>query len=315
VRLEYQLVGADRQWVDGSASRVASYTRLRPGRYQFRVRAWNEDGVPGANEASVAFTVARTWYETYWFAAFALLAFTALVSGGAFGWQRSRARQREAHLQARFEATLAERARVARELHDTLLSGFTGITLQLQALQRKMSTAPHRVSESLSTILTSADASLRDARMMIWDLRGVPVAEGGLVAALERAARDAVAGTAVDTRVVVHGDPRELPALLETTLLRVGREAVINAVRHANAGLVRLQLTYHSARVELTVTDDGRGYAPDPDGAAGLPGHWGLAGMRERAARAGGSVRVTGRSGEGTEVLVSLPTISNAKRP
>lgn len=312
VRLEYRLVGADRQWVDGSASRVASYTQLRPGRYQFRVRAWNEDGVPGANEASVEFTVARAWYETYWFVAFALLAFTALVSGGAFGWQRSRARQREAHLRARFEATLQERARVARELHDTLLSGFTGITLQLQALQRKMGPAPPRAAESLSTILTSADAALREARMMIWDLRDVPVTEGGLVAALERAARDAVAGTSVDTRIAVHGDARELSPLLETTLLRVAREAVVNAVRHADARLVRLELTYHPDRVEVRVADDGRGYAPDASGGASLPGHWGLAGMRERAARAGGTVRVTGRIGEGTEVSVSLPTVPAA---
>ncbi len=210
-------------------------------------------------------------------------------------------------MQARFEATLEERTRVARELHDTLLSGFTGITLQLQALHRTMGTAPHRAAESLARILTSADATLREARLMIWDLRGSAASHGNLVAALERAARDAVAGTGVGTQIVVQGNQRRLTPALETTLLRVGREAVINAVRHADARSVRLEVAYRADRVDLTVTDDGRGYTPGAGDAAISSGHWGLPGMRERAARAGGTLHVNGRTGEGTEVSVSLP--------
>jgi signal transduction histidine kinase len=264
--------------------------------------------VAGAEEASLDFVVLPAWHESAWFAALGVLTLVALGFGAAFSWQRARSRLREERLHARFEATLEERTRVARELHDTLLSGFTGITLQLQALRRAVREAPDRAAERLDGILATADDALRDARLMIWDMRTSARDQAGLVPALERAARDAVQGTEIVVDVDVRGEQRPLPATLESTLRRVGREAVLNAVRHAAARQVRIELVYEPDAIALTVTDDGRGLSPEEASAASAAGHWGLSGMRERAERAGGTLTVSAAAGAGTVVRISLPT-------
>ena len=307
VRIEYQLVGTDPSWVDGSAQRMATYTQLRPGNYRFRVRAWNEDGVPSANEASLSFTVLPAWYQTWWFAALAVLAVAGLGSGAAYTQQRARARSRETFMRSRFEATLEERTRVARELHDTVLSGFTGITFQLQALHQTMVESPQLAADTLARVLSSADAALREAREMIWDMRGASEVGNDFATTLESTARAAVVNTPIDVRMVVHGERRDLTVPIETTLLRVSREAIINTVKHAGAHCVTLELTYSTDRVTLCISDDGCGIAPAAAEVAITAGHWGLSNMRERALRVGGTLSVDGRSGEGTTITISVP--------
>jgi signal transduction histidine kinase len=143
VRLEYMLEGADHDWVRATPDRVATYTQLRAGNYRFRVRAWNEDGVPSAAESELALRVVPTWYESNLFRVPAILVAIALGPFVVFYILRRRARLREAELHARFDAALVERTRIARELHDTLLQGFGGITLQL-----------HTVSHTLASVST-----------------------------------------------------------------------------------------------------------------------------------------------------------------
>jgi signal transduction histidine kinase len=207
----------------------------------------------------------------------------------------------------RFESTLAERSRIAQELHDTLLQGFTGITIQLRAIQRVLSRRPNEGAAALETALTSADTALRDARNAIWDMRAVELDGRDLPEALEGAVRSVVAGVSVDLEFTVRGSRRPLQLLVETTVLRIGREAVLNALKHAQARKIEVRLEYAPRLLVLEVADDGRGIPPGAVEAAASDGHLGIAGMRARAGRAAGTIEIASRVGTGTTIRVTLP--------
>jgi len=209
--------------------------------------------------------------------------------------------------QGRYEATLAERARIAQELHDTLLQGFTGITIQLRAIQRIIGVRPQEGVVALDGALSAADTALRDARNSIWDMRAVELEGRDLPAALEGAVRSVIAQASVALEFTVHGDRRPLSPQVATTALRIGREAVLNALKHADAQKIQVQLDYGLRILTLQVRDDGRGMPPGAAEAAAIDGHLGLTGMRARADRVAGSLRITSEPGQGTIVRASLP--------
>ncbi len=305
--LEYRLDGADRDWVRSGPERVASYAQLSPGPYRFRVRAWNEDGVPSAEEAALAFRIRPTWFETWWFRALLIALVAAAGAGTLQAVQRARARVENDKLLARFEATLVERTRLARELHDTLLQGFTGITLQLQVVQRSLVDAPRDAAVALTRVLTTADATLREARQMVWDMRAPELDHHDLGEALETVARQALIDSTIALEFEVQGTPRRLDIGIETTALRIGREAVINAVKHANPTVIAVTLTFADRSLGLIVRDNGRGCDEAEVAAAVSGGHWGIRGMQERAGRAGGQLEISGGPGWGTTLTLTLP--------
>ncbi|MGV3709859.1 MAG: histidine kinase [Gemmatimonas sp.] len=306
-RIEYMLEGADRGWVPATEDRVATYTQLRAGDYTFHVRAWNEDGVAATTEGSLGLRVTPMWYETTLFRALAILELLAAGPMLVYLVLQERARRKEADLRARFDATLDERTRIARELHDTLLQGFSGITLQLHTVANAVIASPDKITERLNKILTLADHTLADARQMIWDLRAPELEHQELTTALATAARDAIVDAPIQLTFNVHGDARRLPPLVEATVLRVGREAATNAVRHAHPSLIEIELAYSDTRLDLRVRDDGQGFCEPDVSDTGVSRHWGITGMRERAARAGGSVDIRSDSGSGTTVSLLLP--------
>jgi signal transduction histidine kinase len=271
------------------------------------VRAWNEDGVPSVAETQLAFRVVPTWYEAGWFRALAVLVGLAVGPFVVFQFLQRRARRRESEIHARFDATLDERNRIARELHDTLLQGFGGITLQLQTVAHLLTTAPAKAAERLDRVLRLADTTLVEARQMIWDLRAPELEYQDLSEALANAARDAIVDAPIELQFTVRGQERRLPPLVESTALRVGREATTNAARHARPSRIEIELAYGTQQLDLRVADDGAGFRLDGEGDRRLNGHWGIAGMRERASRAGGSVEIISTTGGGTTVSLQLP--------
>lgn len=307
MRLQYQLQGADGDWVEGNAARTATYTQLRPGNYRFRVRAWNEDGVPSPSEASIAIRVMPTWYEAWWFRLGLVLALLIGGAGSLAAWLRARSRVKVERLQAAFDAALAERTRLARDLHDTLLQGFTGITLQIQAARHSLAHSPVEADATLARVLDTADTTLRDARLMVWDMRAPELGHQELPQALESAARTSIAGLDIELEVVVAGSPRRLSLSSETAALRIAREAVVNAVKHAAPSRIGVELVYEERLLRLSVRDDGRGFPPGAEHLAAGGGHWGIKGMRERATRAGGTLEITGAAGKGTTLSLNLP--------
>ena len=307
VRVEHRLDGAETGWVHTGPSRTVAYTQLRPGSYTFRLRVPNEAGGEVAPDATLAFRVVPAWYQAYWFAGLVVLLIAAGGPAAVYTWLRHRSRLREAGMQARFDAALAERTRVARELHDTLLQGFTGITLQLQGVLRTIERSPAQATERLAQTLSLADATLLDARQSIWDMRVPELRDRDLASALEGAAMQAVADTPIKVRFQVRGRTRRLAPLLESTALRIGREAAHNAVRHANPSAIDIDLVYTDEHIDLSVRDDGRGFETSNVRGAAQPGHWGVSGMRERAESAGGAFDIRGMPGAGTIVSLRLP--------
>jgi signal transduction histidine kinase/ligand-binding sensor domain-containing protein len=305
VRFRYQLSGSssDSSWQDAGGRREAFYTNLGPGTYRFRVIAANEDGVWNQTGAAVDFTIPPSFIQSRWF----LAVWVALLGGLVWLAYLARVRQVSGRLRLGYQAALAERTRIAQELHDTLLQGFTGITMQLRAIERTLTRQPEESVKTLKNVLASADTALRDARHMIWDMRAVELEGRDLAGALETAARLAIASSPAELRFSVKGEARRLPLSVETTALRICREAAINAVKHAAPRTVEVSLEYAPRLLTLRVTDDGTGIPMGAIDAAAAGEHLGIAGMRERAQRGGGTLEITSEAGRGTTVVVELP--------
>lgn len=298
VKFRYRLEGFERDWVEAGARREAFYTNLPPGTYRFIVHASNDDGVWNEQGAELRFTLRPYFYQTVWF-----YLLCALVAAGLmWGVHRMRVRQ----LRREFIAVLNERNRIARELHDTLAQGFTSVSMQLEAVNAKMGDGGEAAREHLNQARLLVRSSLAEARRSVRDLRSEWLDGGDLADALSGMARQLTAGADVRVEVSVTGASRHLPERVEKTLLRVGQEALTNAVRHAAPASVRVRLDYEDARVRLEVCDDGRGFLPETNGHT-TGGGFGLRGMRERVEQAGGTLHIRSREGAGTEVSAVLP--------
>jgi PAS domain S-box-containing protein len=219
--------------------------------------------------------------------------------------QEALRRARERALKARFAAVLDERTRLAREIHDTLLQGFTGVALKLVAATNRL-TGPPETAAALRDVVSLAQKTLGDARRAVWDLRAPSLASGDFPTAVRAAAENCVRGTGLTLEYAMEGPPRPVDPDIEATAVRVVQEAVTNALKHADACTVRLKLSFEARGVRLSVRDDGRGFAVDPDFQA-YGGHWGLLGMRERATQVHGKLRVRSTPGQGTEVALLVP--------
>jgi signal transduction histidine kinase len=233
------------------------------------------------------------------------------LAAAAVRLTREKRRARERVLEARYTARLEERTRLAREIHDTLLQGFTGVSLQLLAAMGGgggRRSDPADLTASLSDVLALAQKTLADARQAVWDMRPVALEGGGddFAVALEAALDSSVAGTPLAIDYLVRGEPRTLRPELETVVFRVAQEAVTNVVKHAAAHRAHVTLSYEDRSVRLTVADDGCGFRLDPDRRT-YAGHWGLLGMQERASQLHGKLVVRSDPGAGTKVVLRVP--------
>lgn len=296
VRFKYKLEGFDDNWIDGGGRRVASYTNLRPGNYKFRVIAANNDGVWNETGAALDFYLQPRFYQTYWFYLLVvlLLAFTA--------WQLYRLRVRRMALQ--FRAVLAERNRIAREIHDNLAQDILGISVQLELVARLMPAAAETAKGHLDRARMLVRNSMTEARRYVWDLRSQELQKKDLPAALRDTTKRLTAQSNVETVVEVAGLMRPLPVEVETNLLRIGQEAINNAVKHARANRIEVGLNFDTRNVRLSVRDNGRGF--DPAGQI-ADGHFGLLGMRERAEQIGGVLSIDSAPERGTQIAVEVP--------
>lgn len=203
--------------------------------------------------------------------------------------------------------TLEERARLSREIHDTLAQGFASVVTHLEAADATLDADPGRAREHVHAAEDVARASLADARGLVWALRPAALADGGLPAALERTAAGAAAAAGQSVDLTVSGTPRPLHPDVEVSVLRAAQEGLANARRHAGASRVTITLTYFDDEVALDVIDDGRGFDPAAIEAPGPGGGHGLRVMRERAERLGGRLEVESGPGEGTAIALALP--------
>jgi signal transduction histidine kinase len=305
VRFKYRLEGLDTAWQDAAGRREAFFTNLPPGRYRFQVIASNDDGVWNMAGASLAFTIAPAWNQTWWFFGLVGLTLVATPALAAVAWQRRRARLAAERTRVRFEAMLAERTRVARELHDTLLGGMAGVVLQLDAGARRLAAGDDTAASAdlLSTLASQARHALTETRKSVSAMRTSPYAQL-LHEELASVAQRTFSGTEIVIHLTQTGAERAYPATLETEIVGIAGEAMANARNHSGCRTVWVTCRYDPGELRVSVRDDGQGF----DCSQATPkGHWGLIGMRERTSSIGARLTVTSAPGAGTEVFLVLP--------
>jgi signal transduction histidine kinase len=298
LRFRYILEGFDHEWQDAGVHRQARYTNLAPGPYRFRVMHGTSEG--GWNEPAAVtldFSILPAMYQTY---SFKFVCTVLAVCAIALAW---RARLRL--MRRRFELVLAERTRVARDLHDTLLQSLAAVALDYHDISGQLDPSADALRAQVIHARERVEHHLRETRQAIWNLRSPALDRGGLIEALREAGELATSGRSVEFDWMVRGTPSRLTTHVEEQLLRIGQEAVTNAVRHGRADIVRVALAYESCTLTLRISDDGVGF--DVEAAETEPGHWGITNMRDRARQVGASLTVVSREGLGTTIEVAVP--------
>jgi signal transduction histidine kinase/ligand-binding sensor domain-containing protein len=301
VRYRYRLDGFDRDWSEPVTTRTAIYTNLNPGTYHFRVIACNGDGLWSSSEARIGFEVEPMWWQAWWFRV------SALVFGGLviLGFYRLRLRQLTHQLNLLFEERLAERTRIAQDLHDTLLQGFLSASMQLHVANDQLP-EDWPAKPIVNRVLDLMGRVIDDGRNAVRGLRSSTAEAADLEQALSRVPQEFALQQPIDFRMIVEGQARALHPVIRDEVYRIGREALANAFRHSQASGIEVELEYADSQLRVLVRDNGCGIDPDVL-RSGRDGHWGLSGMRERAGRIGAKLKVWSRSAGGTEVELSVP--------
>ncbi len=301
VRIQYRLDDVDTAWFDADSTRTATYTDIPVGVHAFHIRASNGDGVWDREGIVYNVTQLPFFYQTMTFRVAALIA-------GAFllvGLYQLRLRQAAARLNARLEERLLERERIARDLHDTLLQGFQGLILTFHdAMMMIPEAEPAR--QRMEASLDRADEVMAEGRDRVVNLHTSFDNSGDLAQSLARAGDEIANGSEVKIRVTSEGQMQSLNPVAWDEILCIGREAMVNAFRHAKGHRIEVEVDYASWELRLRIRDDGQGIDPEIL-RAGRPGHIGLAAMRERADKVGGRLDINSAPGAGTEIELIVP--------
>jgi signal transduction histidine kinase/ligand-binding sensor domain-containing protein len=299
VRYRYTLEGLDKQWTEAGPRRIAYYTNLSPGHYRFHVQAANNDGTWNEAGAQIVFYVRPPFYRRVWFLLFVIIVIAAVV----ILLYRLRVRR----LQSQFQAVLAERNRVAREIHDTLAQSFVGVSVQLELTaqllaQSQVSAAGQQIDRTREYVREG----LAEARRSIWNLRAI-TAQHALTTRLTRLAEQSTTEQ-LSIHLNIGGTYRPLALAFEDEILRIAQESLTNVARHANATQASVDLRYHSSRLTLIISDDGRGFRA-ADNSLPSKGHFGLQGMRERAAQIHAQLTIESAPGKGATITLDAPIV------
>jgi ligand-binding sensor domain-containing protein/signal transduction histidine kinase len=300
LRFHYRMNGFENEWTSsGSQQRSATYTNLPAGEYTFVVEAWEIEHPEHLVRSAIDLTKRPYFYRTPWFVALCILG-VGLISILAYQF---RMRQ----VQGRFAAVLAERSRLAREMHDTLIQGCASVSAMLEAA----STCERDDYDSRAHLIDYANTQIRatmdEARQAVWNLRKGEEAPTDLATSLrqmgERVSREY--GVQVDFRKEGEECPIGQQGVHE--LMMVAREGLFNSVLHGHPKEIRTELSFSAKTIDMVIADDGLGFDAT---AAPLEGHYGLQGVQERVHRLRGNIKIESKKMEGTRLSVSVPRSS-----
>ena len=306
VQYRYRLDGLDHAWIDGGTNHEATYANLGAGSYRFRVIATNSDGLWNGSEASVGFEVEPTLWQTWWFQ------LGCVVSAALAAWlvYRLRVRQLTQLLKVGFDERLAERTRIARELHDTLLQSFQAVLMKLHTGADMIRNRPDEAEKILAKAIEQARQAVTEGRDAVHGLRSSTIEMNDLsraIRVLGAELADQNHSTSPEFQVKVEGTPRDLPPIVRDDVYRIAGEAIRNAFQHAQAARIEVEIRYDQRQLRLRVRDDGKGIAPEILESGARAGHYGLPGLQERAKRVGGKLIVLSDPGFGTEIELTIP--------
>ena len=290
-----------------SNQRLATYTNLDPGSMCFACRARTATAFGMKQECRCRSSSRRPGGGPTCFAPTCRGLFLALL----WAAYQTRMRQVQHAFEMTVEARVGERTRIARELHDTLLQSFHGLLLRFQTASYLLPDRPAEAKERLDSAIAHAAKAITEGRDAVQGLRASTVERHDLAVAIrtlgDELATDASAHPPPAFRVAVEGQPRDLHPILRDEIYKIAAEALRNAFRHAQAGLVEVEIRYDDDEFRLRVRDDGKGIDSEVLATQGIEGHYGLRGMPERAALIGGKLTVWSEVGAGTEVELRLP--------
>ena len=296
-RFKYWLENFEEDWTDAGQRRVAYYTNVPPGTYRFHVVAYGLNDPTHASERILEVRWAPHFYQTGWFAGL-----IALAAGGAC-WGAYRLHVR--NIRQRFAAVLEERNRLAREMHDTLIQGCVGVSALLEAASSAQAISPDIATELLDRARQEVRTTVDEARAAVWDLRQNAGEWSDLGAEISRLGNRVSIETGIPVRVTVSGTPVAVAEDAGRSMVMLIREALYNAVRHAEPTELSVTVGFSGQELSIEVYDNGRGF--ESDAAGGADGHYGLLGMRERVSRLGGGLELESALGHGTRVRLRVP--------
>ncbi len=298
LRFRYRLDGFEKDWNATTQARTADYTNLPAGHYTFRVQTFELDNPEAVSEASITLVKEPFFYRTWWFIALCLL-LIALLIYGAYQY-------RLRHVRARFEAVLEERSRLAREMHDTVIQGCTGVSALLEALSMNSAKSEDASSSLMNFARMQLRTTIEEARDAIWNLHQTDGQADHLGEKLESMAHQIGGEFQLPIAYSLRGTPFSISHPVAHDLLMVAREGIFNAALHGNPAQIEVTLTYRSRELILSLSDDGCGFNPHQVETENGH-HFGLRGMRERIERSGGKFRLNSTLGKGVQIEVCLP--------
>lgn len=296
IRFRYSLEGFDKGWVSAGPGHFATYTNLPAGNYRFRVQSFDLSHPERTTEATLVFSKKNFMYQTWWFR----LGCALIIAGCGLAAYTARLRK----IRSRFTAVLEERGRLAREMHDTVIQGCTGVAMLLEGI------ATQRESDSeddnlLNVARAQLRATINEARQAVWNLRRKDEEEIDLPESLTALAEQASGAFGIPVMCDRVDPVSGISGSIGHELLMAAREAIANAGAHAHPDWIRISALLEGVDLTLSVTDNGSGFIQKAltDGA---DGHYGLVGMRERMQKIGGTLVIHSVSGGGTEVVMKV---------
>jgi ligand-binding sensor domain-containing protein/signal transduction histidine kinase len=292
------LKGFDSSWSRATSERTSVYTNLRAGHYTWELQAFYPSNPQQVSSVSLEVKKEAHFYQTIWFVLF------CLVTLALIGWLIDRMRSNQ--LQSRFRVVMQERSRLAREIHDSVIQGCTGVSVLLEAY----SAMPSQQTETQEHLIYSArqqiKATIDSARDSVWDLRHFDPNSRGFPQLVQADVEKYLRDSGVELEFSIVGGEKPIGPVVAREALMVVREAVRNALQHGQPSALRLALRYLPGKLSISVLDNGRGFAA-ADKDKGNEKHFGLIGMRERVARVNGSLTLQSDDGKGTAVNFWVP--------
>lgn len=308
-RYRYRLNGLDENWHEvGSDQRIANYTTLPAGVYIFEVQGASSGGPWSQPGAHLRIEVLPAWYQTWRFRSLCLATLLVLL------WivYVLRLRQLQQQFHAALDARVDERTRIARELHDTLLQSFNGLLLSFQSVVNLLPGRPDEAKRRMEGAIDQAADAITEGRDAVHELRSSGSSSIELGQAIGNFGKELVASNGSTSSLIpefhirIEGAPRPLDPIIRDEVYRITIEAIRNAVRHAQAHRIEVDILYRESDLRLRIRDDGKGIPVDVLDRGSIAGHWGLRGMKERAKLVGGRFEVWSQPNTGTEIELTI---------
>jgi signal transduction histidine kinase len=306
IRYRYRLERLENRWNEvASTHNFARYPLIAPGEYVFHVEAWTPRGSWTEPGAEVRIVILPPWWSTWWFRLAAVVAFgfTALL------FYRLRLHEVTERLNLVFEERFAERTRIARDFHDTLLQSFQGVLLNFHAVTYQLSDRP-QARQAIEDVVEQARHAITEGRNAVEGLRSSKHEGADLEAAISKFGQELAANQSESAvpefYVNATGTTRPLAPILADEIYHIAIEALRNAFRHADARRIEVEIRYGRREFQVHVRDNGKGIKPELL-QTGRDGHYGLIGMRERTRLAGGRLVFWSELDSGTELELTVP--------